>query len=212
MGNKLTGSIPSLCRAAWKSQCSMNFMPWFSSSPSIISLSVARSLLPHISFSSPPHPPGPAPGMDLDNCGLSCVCLINSSAGFIFRMQLYSWVRMEIARRQAESAESRLGWGPRDLPALLVSSTLGTGWSAPCPAVATLRGGGGKGDTRTHKDRWRLTSLTLIFTNEDTRNWGPELLGDLSRDTQLVKGRLESLTWAWTPKPIPSTGPPSLIT
>ena len=59
-------------------------MPWFSSSPSIILLSVAwSSLLPHLSFLSPPHPQGSAPGIDLDNRVLSCVCLINSSAGCI---------------------------------------------------------------------------------------------------------------------------------
>lgn len=54
-------------------------------------------------------------------------------------------------------------------PALLTSGTLGTRWSAPCPSVATLRGDGGKGDTRTYKDPWSLASLTLLFTNEDIR-------------------------------------------
>ena len=64
--------------------------------------------VPHAVPRAPPHAPGSASGIDLDNCGLSCVCLINRSAGCIQDAGV-DLSQDGNSQEVGESVESRLG-------------------------------------------------------------------------------------------------------
>ena len=85
-----------------------------------------------------------APGIDLSNCGLNCMCSINGSAGCI---QDTAIDLSQDGNGQEVGWECRAQAGLRTqgpCPALLESGTLETSWPTPCSSAITLTGGAGR--------------------------------------------------------------------
>lgn len=85
-----------------------------------------------------------APGIDLSNCGLNCVCLINGSAGCIqdTALDLSQDGNGQEVVWECRARAGLIMQGP--CPALLESDTLRTSWPTPCSSAITLSGGGGR--------------------------------------------------------------------